>query len=202
MHAFQFIKNNIRRIIGLAQVARVRAHDCVDLLNVCTYNSPHASRFWIFGTVCKRMIEMTRVAGPDGAKTAPLSVRVTPKMKFGLEIMSRLHHYTIPEIVTRAIQDVFDSEHEGLSDLNGKSGARRYLLDTLWSNSPSEVLANLAFRAGNLMSAPEKRMWKLVVGEPKYWSDPSERTEPYLRTDVLAQDWEGIEAAGKGMATK
>nr|WP_315235543.1 hypothetical protein [uncultured Albidiferax sp.] len=145
---------------------------------------------------------MTRTAGPDGAKTAPLSVRLTPKMKFGLEIMSRLHHYTIPEIVTRAIHDVFNSENEGLSDLNGKSGGRRYLLDTLWSDTPSEVLANLAFRAGNLMSAPEKRMWKLIVGEPKYWSDPTERTEPYLRGDVLAQDWKEIEAAAKGSATK
>jgi hypothetical protein len=97
-------------------------------------------------------------------------------MKFGLEIMSRLHHYSIPEIVNRAIHDVFSSENEGLSDWNGESGERRFLLDTLWR--------------------------KLVLEEPKYWSDPTERTDPFLQREVLAQDWDAIEVVAKGPTTK
>lgn len=145
---------------------------------------------------------MTRTAGPEGVKSSALSIRLTPKMKFGLEIMSRLHHYSIPEIVNRAIHDVFSSENEGLSDWNGKSGERRFLLDTLWSDRPSDVLANLAFRASNLMSAPERRIWKLVLEDPKYWSDPTERTDPFLQREVLAQDWDAIEVVAKGPTTK
>jgi hypothetical protein len=135
---------------------------------------------------------MTRTAGPDGAKTSALSIRLTPKMKFGLEVMSRMHHISVPEIVTRAIGDVFNSEHEGLSDWEGKDNLPRYLLPLLWDENPALRLAKLQFHTPNLMSAPEKKVWDAILKDPKLWSHPTLRTQPHLREDMLTQNWERL----------
>ena len=57
--------------------------------------------------------------GDDGSRNVTMSIRVTPKMRFNLEMMARLHRDTVPNIVTRAINDVFSSEVEGLWDYGG-----------------------------------------------------------------------------------
>ena len=56
----------------------------------------------------------------DGLKNTALSVRVTPKMRFGLKMTSGLHLRPIPEIITYAIQGIFSSELDG-----GKTKERR-----------------------------------------------------------------------------
>ena len=139
---------------------------------------------------------MARPVGAEGAKTSTLSVRLTPKMRFGLEMMSRLHRETLPDIVTRAINDVFDSEDEGLWDDEGdiaEIGGRRNLLPLLWSPRPSDRLANLAFHCEYLLSTVESRLWAKIKASPTFWSSQTERTEEFLLRDVLAEGWEALE---------
>lgn len=140
---------------------------------------------------------MARTAkSADGAKTSTLSVRLTPKMRFGLEIMARLHRDTVPEIVTRAINDVFSSEFEGLWDYEGpeESGSKRPLLNLLWAEEPSDRLVNIALYSPNLLSTVERRIWMKIKNDPKFWNNPQELTLASLRRDFLAECWEAMQS--------
>jgi len=140
-----------------------------------------------------------RPTGPEGPRNSLLSVRVTPKVRFGLEMLSRLHNTPIPDLVIRAIRELFNSEHEGLWDydyepVEGEPNGPRYLLDILWAEKPSDRLANIGLNCKNLLTLDEKRLWLNITSQPKYWRHESQRTEAELRRDVLAEDWDTLEA--------
>ena len=139
---------------------------------------------------------MARPVGPDGARSALLSVRVTPKLMFGLEMMSRLHRASIPDIVSRAIKDVFTSDFEGLwdyeDDAKTEPGLRRYLLDLLWAERPSDRFANIAFHCEYLMPTADVRLWSRIKSKAKFWQPDEPRTEANLLREALADDWAAI----------
>ena len=145
---------------------------------------------------------MARPASPEGARSALLSSRVTPKLMFGLEMMSRLHRSPIPDIVSRAIKDVFNSDFEGFWDQQStppddKSNGRRYLLEILWADEPSNRFANIAFFCDRLMSSSDARLWSFVKTQAHFWQPGAPQTERSLRRDLLANEWENIQEAHK-----
>ena len=138
---------------------------------------------------------MPRTAkGPDGPKNVTVSVRVSPKVRFGLEMMSRLHHRTVPEIVSDAIDQVFSSEIEGLYDDSGppEVGGKRPLLNVLWAERPSDRLPNIALECPYLLSSPEKKVWNQVLVDPRFWTTSKARTSSNLRRDELAAQWKEL----------
>ena len=138
---------------------------------------------------------MPRIAtGPDGPKNVTVSVRVSPKVRFGLEMMSRLHHRTVPEIVSDAINQVFSSELEGLYDDNGppEAGGQRPLMNLLWAERPSDRLANIALECPSLLSSPEKKVWNQVIDDPRFWKTAKARTLSNLLRNELAAHWEEL----------
>ena len=139
-----------------------------------------------------------RPTGPDGPRNALVSVRVTPKVRFGLEMLSRLRNTPMPDLVIRAIQDLFTSENEGLWDydyepVQGEPNGPRFLLDILWADTASERLAKIAFNCKGLLSLDERRLWQRILGEAKYWHQSAERTEDQLKLDALEQDWASLQ---------
>ena len=133
-------------------------------------------------------------SSPDGAKNVTISIRMTPKMRFGLELMSRLHNRTLPEVVGYAITEVFTSEIEGLYDNRGPEevGGKRYLLNLLWADRASDRLANLAFQCPELLTIPETRMWSRITQIEQLWSGDA-RDETHLNRDALAERWQSLE---------
>lgn len=133
-------------------------------------------------------------SGPDGAKNVTISIRMTPKMRFGLDLMTRLHSRPMADVVTYAIEEVFTSEIEGLWDHNGPEevGGKRYLLSLLWAERASDRFANIALHCPQLLTTAERRMWSRILHMPELWSCP-ERGEPSLKREVLAQQWAGIQ---------
>ena len=139
-----------------------------------------------------------------GSRSSNLTIRVTPKMRFGLEMMSRLYHESIPDIVERAVRDAFNGGYQGLSDYEGdavEANGYRNLLKVLWNGRPSDRIANIALHCKRLLAAHEIRLWDLVKSKPEFWADPAEFTEKSLRRDVLAKQWEALqeEFAQQGM---
>jgi hypothetical protein len=130
------------------------------------------------------------------ARTSTLTIRLTPKMRFGLEMMARLYHISIPDIVSRAVNEVFGSEYQGLSDFDGDpqvAQGYRDLLKLLWSERPSDRVANIALHCHKLLSGPEMQIWHRIRSDEKYWSNPAALTEVNLLRDVLAADWESLQ---------
>lgn len=133
-------------------------------------------------------------ASPDGAKNVTIGIRITPKMRFGLELMSRLHGRAMAEVVSYAIEEVFSSEIEGLWDDQGapEAGGKRPLLNLLWAEQGSDRLANIALRCPQLLTPGEKRMWAHIKEMPQLWSGDG-REESNLKRDALAQEWPAIQ---------
>lgn len=145
--------------------------------------------------------KLGRPTGAEGPRTSLLAVRVTPKVRFGLEMLSRLRNTPVPDLVTRAIGDLFGSEHQGLWDYPpGQTTASkeapeapRYLLDVLWAVTASDRFANIALKSNYLLNLGESNLWLHVTKDSKFWSHKTKRTEAELRRDVLAVDWEELQ---------
>lgn len=132
-------------------------------------------------------------SSPDGAKNVTLSVRITAKARFGLELMSRLHGRTIPEVVSYAIEEVLTSEIEGLYDDRGpaETAGKRYLLPLLWAERPSDRMANIGLHCPDLLEPAERRLWAHIEAQSELWTGAG-RGERDLNRDALAQQWESI----------
>lgn len=176
---------------------------CVD---VCIVFFLLTKRNWWYTCVVKykqvlyMATKLGRPAGAEGPRTSLLAVRVTPKLRFGLEMLSRLRNTPVPDLVTRAISDLFGSEHQGLWDhppgrtpvSKGEPDAPRYLLDALWAEKASDRLANIALKSSHLLNMGERSLWIYVSTDSKYWSHKTKRAESELRRDVLQADWEEL----------
>lgn len=135
---------------------------------------------------------MPRRPGPEGQKSAVISVRLTPRMRFGLELMGRVHQETMPEVVARAINDAFTSEHGGLLVGADESTTLPFdLLQRTWSERESDRLANLALHYPSIMSRREKEIWQRIESTPRYWRRRGDRStaRSELNREALAEDW-------------
>jgi hypothetical protein len=116
-------------------------------------------------------------------------------------LMSRLHHEPIPDIVLRAINDLFTSENGGLFvDLPGEEHSKN-LLSLVWADREPERFVRLGIYYPALLTGAEKRVWQRIKTDDKYWAPSSSRgkkkqsTAPPARqpsellTDVLLEDW-------------
>lgn len=117
-------------------------------------------------------------------------------MKFGLDMMSRLYHESIPDIVMRALDNEFNNQYKGFSDFDGETvetNGYRDLMKLLWAERPSDRLANIALNCKKLLSGSQLTQWELVKKSPEFWVDPTEFTEQSLRRDVLALNWDALQ---------
>ena len=141
---------------------------------------------------------MPRRVGPSGHKSEVVTVRMTPKLRYGLELMARLHQETVPEVITRAIASAFTAEYGGLFVyVDGDNEFPRNLLEIAWAERPSDRLVNLALRYPNVMSRAERAIWSAIKSNAKYWrSERSRRAtvsdENAVLRDVIAEDWTAI----------
>lgn len=110
---------------------------------------------------------MTRHATSEGQKSAVISVRLTPRMRFGLELMGRLHQETMPEVVARAISDALTSGKGGLFvGADASTGLPFDLLKRVWADRESDRLANLALHYPAIMSRRERELWERIESSP------------------------------------
>lgn len=104
--------------------------------------------------------------------------------------MSRLHHEPAPDILIRALNNLFSSEHIGLFiDLPGEELPKN-LLELTWAERESDRLVNLAQVFPSLLTASEKLAWEEIRSTDKYWSKSKKGRE--LNRDAVAQDWPAI----------
>ncbi len=142
---------------------------------------------------------------PGGARDGFLTARVPERTKFGLKLMSRLYREPAPDLLIRALNNLFSTEHGGLFvDVDGQELPKN-LLDWLWADQESDRIANMAFRYPSVMTGPETRAWKLVLADDRFWmpssakpvakgkkADPAKRREEDLRREVLAAEWAAL----------
>lgn len=139
-----------------------------------------------------------RPSGRDGTKSKTMTIRLTPKMKFGIELASKLYRINEQEVVLRALSEFFAAGHSGFAielpwaqgeGQNGPS-AQTNILDLCWAERESDRFANMAMLLPSLLSKNEQRLWSEIRGCGEYWAEEFTGSNPEaLVRDKLAEAW-------------
>lgn len=116
-------------------------------------------------------------------------------MKYGLTLMSRLHHESAPGILIRALRNLYSTEHIGLIVPVDGEELPKHLLDLVWSESEAERFAKLAQARFDLLTPAEKLAWQRLKSDERYWTAGESGGARALNLEALEKDWPSIKAA-------
>lgn len=130
---------------------------------------------------------MARRAAP---KTEALSIRIDPRLRFGLELMARQQRRSVTGVVEWAIDVALNSEPA--AEVWGREPVSfAELLRVVWHPNEAERLVNLAQNFPGLLTYEESRMWEVINRSPDFWDDPDSPHRSVQR-DVLFDQWEKV----------
>ena len=96
-------------------------------------------------------------------KSDVITVRLNPKLKYGLELLSRKQHRNISSLVTWAIEQAINDPEDGLykkMDKGLKVEDPKQMLDVIWNFDPADRLVKLATHWPELMTYEQEKLIK------------------------------------------
>lgn len=126
---------------------------------------------------------------PD-RKTEALSIRIDPRMRYGLELLARKQRRAVTGVVEWAIDKAFGDEVIDCAD--GSSLYFRPALEQLWATNEIERLVLLATTAPQLLTFEESRVWQVIRQTDLLWFSPSERSASAFKTEEVLSQWERL----------
>ena len=122
-----------------------------------------------------------------------VGIRITPRMRFGLELLAKKHDRTLTDTVILAINEMFKTELVGLL-LQPTVGYEHpvYVLDIVWSPQEHERFARVGIYFPALLTDNEKYLWQVIQETKKFWKGgkrPARPTPDDFNFDVLLEDW-------------
>lgn len=146
-----------------------------------------------------------------GPRDSVFTVRLPARLRFGLELTSRLNGEPMTDVVVRALSDGLSSENGGLFvDVPGED-LPVFLLPKVWDERDAVRLVKLALVYPPLLGATERRAWEAIRAEDKYWSSSKVRSAKAarpvrkfedLQVAPLEADWEGLLADAEAAGTR
>jgi hypothetical protein len=100
-----------------------------------------------------------------GSRSATVSVRLDPKLRYFAELAARKQRRTISSYVEWAIEENLRSN--GLLGFDGPSFADQ--MNNLWDVDESDRFAKLAFAHPDLLTHEEQIRWKLICENGSLW---------------------------------
>lgn len=99
-------------------------------------------------------------------KTEIVTLRLDPKTRFGLELLSRKQYRTLSSVVEWAINNALLDEDQGVPQL-----------DHIWDVEDADRLVKLALYHPNLLNYEEQVIWKLICENGYFWKGRFEKKE-------------------------
>ncbi len=136
------------------------------------------------------MVKKSAKGTPNKAEA--LTMRVSPKLKYGLELLCRKQHRTLTSVMEWALSKALNDTNEGLF-MDGHN-----LLERLWEPDEPARLIRLAYDWHQLMTYEEEIIWKTICENAWYWTGETNygefiwdaRDEANLNTQRVRDDWE------------
>lgn len=139
----------------------------------------------------------------DQTPTVSVSLRINPRVKYGIDLAARIQKRTVTGVVEwavdKALADVLmpasilinDEDPAAPNDLAAQ------LDDLLWSTNEGVRLVLLASRYPSLLSYEETRIWETIKLSPPFWNKlprSAEDCTPWAnaKLDVVADNWDTI----------
>ena len=126
-------------------------------------------------------------SGKDGKKTSSsgtkgevITVRLSPKLKYGLELLSRKQHRSLSSIVTWAIEQMINEREDGLYIADGLHTGR-YMLGLLWDVDSADRLVKISKYWPELMTYEEEMLVKIIKKEGWGWPKSGDSATEKMR---------------------
>ena len=115
-----------------------------------------------------------------------LSIRIDPRTKYGLELMSRLQRRSVTGVVEWVIQEAFKHEVFESGQHNDQDISLEDALNWLWRINEVERIVALGAAREQLLTYEEARIWKVLKETTGLWKLLSQRGYDNFRwSDVL-----------------
>ena len=117
-----------------------------------------------------------KTTSSSGAKSDVITVRLSPKLKYGLELLSRKQHRPLSSVVTWAVEQLLNDSDVGLC--HPRHGET---LEGLWHVHPADRLVKLAIRWPELMTYEEELLVEQIKDEKWGWPAGGDKATQELR---------------------
>lgn len=134
-------------------------------------------------------------------KTETLTLRLEPKLKFLIEMVSRLKRQSITGVVESAVEDlafgldVTFHDHGATEPLSMASA-----LANIWSTDESERFLNFCYHLPHLMTYEDQRIWETIKASPVFFETKKTKASALRTIDsldqldrrVVSQSWQSL----------
>lgn len=126
-------------------------------------------------------------------KTETLTLRMDPKVKFLIEIISRVRRQSITGVVEAAMEETaFDLDVPYVEDGKSETRALGAVFSDIWSTDESELFINFCAHMPTLLTYEEQRIWETIKISPVFHESKNSK---------VLTDWsiEGVGRIDRGM---
>lgn len=118
--------------------------------------------------------EMAKNKPSQGArKTETLTLRLDPKVKLMIELISRIRRQSITGVVEAAIEEIaFDLDAPFVSGGEAHPMSLGSAISEIWSTDESERFINLCRYLPSLITYEEQRLWETIKATKFFVVDP------------------------------
>lgn len=134
-------------------------------------------------------------------KTETLTLRLEPKLKFLIELISRMKRQSITGVVESAVEDLAFGLDVSFHD-NGTTEplAMVNALANIWSTDESERFLNFCYHLPHLMTYEDQRVWETIKVSPVFFEAKKSKASTPRKIEsldqldrlVVSQSWQSL----------
>lgn len=110
---------------------------------------------------------MAKVGRPSSGKGKLISLRLTPKMRYCVELLARVQRRnSITAVIEFALDSLMQDSKSGLYDASGS-----YLPDLIWDEDEIYCFVKLCLHRPELLTYDEELVWRVIEGNGGYWKE-------------------------------
>jgi len=115
-------------------------------------------------------------------KTVSMTVRLDPKLKYGLEILARKQYRNLSSVVEMTLNELVNKEFDGYN--------LPYLHD-IWDVYEQDKLVKLALIAPEILSYDEQKIWRVIEEFGDAWKNSSKSINS-VNWQTIRENWKNI----------
>ena len=134
----------------------------------------------------------------DDSRSEIVTVRVHPKMRYGLELIARKAGMSLSDVALLTLGRLTETDSNKPQIKKLRGDLTPDLLEDLWHADPIERFVRLAILGNDLLTDSERKIWNRIIKDPRFWNpayDPhAEGGElfRYLDLKELRDKWDEV----------
>jgi len=133
--------------------------------------------------------EMAKNKPNQGArKTETLTLRLDPKVKMMIEMISRIRRQSITGVVEAAIEEIaFDLDAPFFHNNETSNWSLSSAVTEVWSTDESERFINMCYHLPTLLTYEEQRIWETIKASKVFFATDATIMETFWEIDGVGR---------------